>query len=402
LSKSKDELYIIGVDFKNNRDKYKKILNTKNPSWNDLNEHQGFPFKSGEHYRQFIKKRQDRDGTLKKLEVNKEIIKDEMLDKKLSSLDLKEIELKKERIRLGDQRSKLNTLIRQSARSDGLKELLESSIKNGKFNDFEFTIPKHQYGEDNEMIIPISDSHYALTIDNEFEKYNTDVFLERLANYTMQILDIKKTHKINTCHIAFLGDLISGVHMNIIRYSNQENVVSQVQNFSEYMVKFLDKISQHFENMNIYFVTGNHARNFQDKKESIDSERYENFIIWYLKARMFNHKNIVFHDSILDNTIAIGKVKGNTCFFTHGDKDTPSRIVEKLTLMIGEIPKLIYFGHSHHFSADTIQKVKTIMSGSFCVNDSYCTGIRVVGEPSQTVSIIDDNGLKCIYDCKLK
>ena len=112
MSKSKDELYIIGVDFKNNRDKYKKILNTKNPSWNDLNEHQGFPFKSGEHYRQFIKKRQDRDGTLKKLEVNKEIIKDEMLDKKLSSLDLKEIELKKERIRLGDQRSKLNTLIR--------------------------------------------------------------------------------------------------------------------------------------------------------------------------------------------------------------------------------------------------------------------------------------------------
>ena len=190
--------------------------------------------------------------------------------------------------------------------------------------------------------------------------------------------------------------------MNIIRYSNQENVVSQVQNFSEYMVKFLDKLSQYFENINIYFVTGNHARNFQDKKESIDSERYENFIIWYLKARMSNHKNIVFNDSILDNTIAIGKVKGNTCFFTHGDKDTPSRIVEKLTLMIGEIPKLIYFGHSHHFSVDTIQKVKTIMSGSFCVNDSYCTGIRVIGEPSQTVSIVDDSGLKCIYDCKIK
>ena len=38
---SKDELYSIGVDFKNNRDKYKKILNTKNPSWNDLNESQG-------------------------------------------------------------------------------------------------------------------------------------------------------------------------------------------------------------------------------------------------------------------------------------------------------------------------------------------------------------------------
>ena len=172
MSKSKDELYIIGVDFKNNRDKYKKIFNTKNPSWNDLNESQGFQFKSGEHYRQFIKKRQDRDGTLKKLGV----IRDEIIDKKLSDLDLKEIELKKERVRLGDQRSKLNTLIRQSARSDSLKELLESCIKNGNFNDFAFAVPEHLYSEDNEMIIPISDSHYALTIDNEFEKYNTDVF----------------------------------------------------------------------------------------------------------------------------------------------------------------------------------------------------------------------------------
>ena len=397
-----EEKYLIGVDFKNNKDKYKELFKTTEPRWNELNSYYGLPFFTGEAWRQFTKKRQDKDGTLKKIEVVRDIV----VDKKLNELDTKEIELKKERIRLGDQRSKLNILIRQSARSDGLKELLELCIKNGNFNEFEFTIPEHLYSEDNEMIIPISDSHYALTIDNEFEKYNTDVFLERLANYTMQILDIKKTHKINTCHIAFLGDLISGVHMNIIRYSNQENVVSQVQNFSEYMVKFLDKLSQHFENMNIYFVTGNHARNharnFQDKKESIDSERYENFIIWYLKARMSNHKNIAFRDSILDNTIAIGKVKGNTCFFTHGDKDTPSRIVEKLTLMLGEIPKLIYFGHSHHFSVDTVQKVKTIMSGSFCVNDSYCTGIRVIGEPSQTVSIIDDSGLKCIYDCKLK
>lgn len=189
--------------------------------------------------------------------------------------------------------------------------------------------------------------------------------------------------------------------MNIIRYSNQENVVSQVQNFSEYMVKFLDKLSQHFEKVNIHFVTGNHARNFQDKKESIDSERYENFIIWYLKARMNIHSNIIFHDSILDNTIAVGKVKGHTCFYTHGDKDSPNRIVEKLTLMLGEIPKLIYFGHSHHFQIDTIQKVKAIMSGSFCVNDSYCTGIRVIGEPSQTISIVGDKGLMCVYDCKL-
>jgi len=194
---SKDELYKIGTDFKNNRDKYKTILKTNNPSWTELNEHCSLPFPSGEAFRSFVKKRQSKDGTLKKQDV----FRDEVVEKKLSDLETKEIDLKKERIRLGDQRNKLNTLIRQSARGDNLKELIESSIKQGQFKNFEFIIPNHQYGEDNEMIIPISDCHYALTINNEFETYNTDVFIERLSNYLIQIIDIKKLHKINTMNV---------------------------------------------------------------------------------------------------------------------------------------------------------------------------------------------------------
>jgi len=91
LSKSKDELYIIGVDFKNDRDKYKTILNTKNPSWNDLNEYNDYPFKTGEHFRQFIKKRQDRDGTLKKLNTVKEMINNIIKDKEEVKLEIESL-----------------------------------------------------------------------------------------------------------------------------------------------------------------------------------------------------------------------------------------------------------------------------------------------------------------------
>lgn len=165
---------------------YKKHRKQLNKSWDELARE--YNYKNGEILRGTFKKYRKSIGDLK----SQEVVRDEVVEKKLSELDTKEIELKKERIRLGDQRNKLNVLIRQSARGDSLKELLESTIKNGTFNDFEFIIPKHQYGEDNEMIIPISDCHYALTIDNEFEKYNTDVFLERLSSYLLQILDIKK------------------------------------------------------------------------------------------------------------------------------------------------------------------------------------------------------------------
>ena len=91
MSKDKNEFYIMGVDFKNNRDKYKSILNTKTPSWNDLNKHNDYPFKTGEHFRQFIKKRQDRDGTLKKLNTVKEMINNIIKDKEEVKLEIESL-----------------------------------------------------------------------------------------------------------------------------------------------------------------------------------------------------------------------------------------------------------------------------------------------------------------------
>jgi hypothetical protein len=41
------------------------------------------------------------------------------------------------------------------------------------------------------------------------------------------------------------------------------------------------------------------------------------------------------------------------------------------------------------------------MSGSFVVSDEYCLNKRILGEPSQTVIIMGENGYKCSYDCKL-
>jgi predicted phosphodiesterase len=70
-------------------------------------------------------------------------------------------------------------------------------------------------------------------------------------------------------------------------------------------------------------------------------------------------------------------------------------------MMFEKKPLMVMFGHMHHFQVDTLQKVKLIMSGSFCVNDEYCLNKRIIGEPSQTVVVINDKGVKCLYDCKL-
>jgi len=393
LSKSKDELYIIGVDFKNNRDKYKILLKTNNPEWNDLNCLHGYPFKSGEAWRQFTKKKQDKDGTLKK----QNIVKDEIIDKKLSDVQMQEINLKKERVKLQDLRTSINKDIRLLARKESLNDLIKESIKDLK--PLVFIEPKHTYGEDNEMVVQISDCHFGLTVDNEFEKYNEDIFLKRLASYTLQIIDIKKKEKINKCHLCFSGDALSGlIHETIIR-NNQYGIVEQTKRFSEYMSKFIEKLSNHFEEIVVHFVTGNHSRNSEFKDKAENKDRYENFVLEFMELRTSNLKNVKFEKSILDNTIAEFYVNGFYSVLSHGDNDVPKSTHGRFLSLLDKKPIFVFLGHRHRFEVITVDKCKVITGGVFVNFDEYSTNHRYVGEASQTVTIIGEQGFICAYDC---
>lgn len=310
-------------------------------------------------------------------------------------------EIYKQKTQLRDQRNDLNNRLRKVARNEHVYELLVDAISNSSLPILEFKEHRNLVADGDELIIPLSDAHYGLTIDNEFEKYNPDVFVKRLENYYNQIIEIKSTHNISKCHVAMLGDLISGNIHYTIAVSNKENVIDQTKHVSEYIAQFLAKLSGVFPEVEVYYVSGNHSRVNPNKHDAINAERLENFIPWYLEARLAGFGNVNFNQSILDNTVAKANVNGNLVYFAHGDKDSPSRIAENLTMMFDQKPKMVMFGHMHHFELNTKQKVKLVMSGSFCVNDEYCTDKRIIGEPSQTVCVMGSRGMKCAYDCVL-
>jgi hypothetical protein len=188
-------------------------------SWDEIAMQYGY--KNGETLRSKFKKYRKSNGTL----PTKEVVRDVSFDKKLSELELQEINLKKERVKLQDLRTSINKDIRALARKESLNDLIRESIKD--LSPIIFKQPEHLYSEENEMVIQISDPHFGLTVNNEFEKYNEEIFLERLANYTLQILDIKKKEKANKCHLCFSGDVLSGIiHETIIR-NNEYGIVEQ-------------------------------------------------------------------------------------------------------------------------------------------------------------------------------
>ena len=84
-----EEKYLIGVDFKNDKDKYRKLFKTNNPTWKDLNLYHGMIFSTGEKWRKWTQRKQDKDGTLRKLDVVKDEVKVESLPNYKESVEIK-------------------------------------------------------------------------------------------------------------------------------------------------------------------------------------------------------------------------------------------------------------------------------------------------------------------------
>lgn len=373
---------------------YKKHNKELNISWDELARQYNYP--SGEALRGKFKKYRKSNGDL----PTKEIIRDASIDKKLSELELKEIELKKERIRLGDQKNKLNTIIRKTARYENLVDELKDAIKNCNLKEFSY-IP-HKFDSNKKSLIACwSDFHYGYKFSSSFNKYDTDIFAERFNYYISRIIEIGKQHNIGTLYVLGLGDYVSGEIHQSLANQNSIDVVKQTQEISEYMANGLYQLSKEFNKVHFYSVIGNHGRVTPSKDESVYTNNFEKIIPWYIKSRVANVENIVIHDNTIDDGIGIIHTNNQEIVFVHGDTDRLDNITASLSLAIGTIPTDIYIAHKHHYQVEVVNGINVIMSGSICGTDEYAKNLRKTGNACQTVAVYNNLGLECLYNVVL-
>ena len=112
-------------------------------------------------------------------------------------------------------------------------------------------------------------------------------------------------------------------------------------------------------------------------------------------------KNIYICDNNIDPEIAIFNIRGNKVFSSHGHKDAPATVVQNFTMMFEMKPDIVLLGHRHTNGITTVFDTKVIQSGCVSGTDTYASSIRKVNKPEQTVSVINDKGLLCVYDIQL-
>ena len=382
-----------------------KVNRTTLLTWDAIAKTYGYS--SGESLRCAYKVYRQKNGTLPSRE--EKISRD--VEDKLTEIDMKMIDLQKERVKLSDQKKGFNRLIRESARKEDIIEEITNAIiegvEEGTLKDFKVHkrqssyAPKFWEEPKYEMVVCFSDFHYGLSVDNYWNKTDADIFVKRLTEYINKIIDIGEMFSVSRIVVLNLGDVISGNIHTGLRVENKKNIIKQVQEVTEYIALALYELSLHFDNVDYYSAIGNHGRVTANKHESITDENFESFVSWYLKPRLSAIDNITINDNVIDKDVIVAKVKGHTITGSHGDKDTVKNIVSNMTHMIKEIPVSCYLGHLHHYAEDTIQGVNVIMSGSLIGTDTYAKDIRCFGSACQTVCLYDENGKVCSFNVVL-
>lgn len=308
------------------------------------------------------------------------------------------IESQKEKIRKQDQKREYTKLIRNSARFEKIRDDIikgVSELENKKPLTFE---DNNFFSSDKEGLVLFSDWHFGMNVDNSFNKYNKDIFNERVEKLVNKTIEYGKRNEINTLHIAQLGDLISGsIHVST-RVQSNEDLIEQIQYVSETLAEVIAKLANEFNEIKYYNVIGNHGRAGHKNDVGI-KENFEYLVTWYLEARLkgFNNVDLVSDD----DGMILAQIKNQKIVFVHGNYDRVDNVAKNLPQMLGYVPNLIISGHIHHNYEKEHGMTTVITNGSLIGADDYATQKRYMAKPSQRFLVFDENeGLECTYTIK--
>lgn len=311
--------------------------------------------------------------------------------------DLKDLilRLKKERVKLSDERVQNNAYVRQLSREETIIEIAKHTAEQMTAKKFlkEYE-PKVEVTTDKEAIIQISDWHYGIEIDNFLNKFDTDVCIERINKLLAEAKEYFSHNPVKKIYVTNLGDLIAGRIHSTIRLQSRIDVVTQCLHISEILAEFLNQLSE-CAPIEYFDCLDNHSRLEPNKSEHLDLETLARVIPWHLKFRFENNDRININTNLIDDDIMAFYVMDGKYVVggVHGHKDKPGKVVENLTLMTKIRFDLILSAHFHHFSADEQNETLVLSNGTLMGTDKYALDLRLNSKPSQNIILIDNKSV---------
>lgn len=304
-------------------------------------------------------------------------------------------EIKKERIKLSDERTQNNAFIRRLSREENIIEIAknaaeklstEKELEPFSLNSKDFTI------SDVEGILLLSDWHYGMTVNSYFNRYSPEICTKRVQKLQDKVIKKCLNNGVRNIRIVNLSDLIAGrIHLPI-RLQSRIDVITQIMEVSELLAEFIHNLSEHFT-IDYYDCTDNHSRLEPNISDSLDLESLTRITHWFLENRFQEHDKIIIHSNEVSEDIITFTCKGHKIIAVHGDKDKSPKVIDNLNSFTQDHHDLILSAHEHHFSGDEKNQSIRLSSGTLMGSDDYSEKLRLTSQPSQLLILVSEENV---------
>ena len=323
----------------------------------------------------------------------------EEIRNKISELDMKKIELKKERQKFQDQRREYNKIINKEARVEHLESRLISAATDLS-NTMRLYLEDIPYlnqdaqaeSSDNEAVLVFSDWHYGLKTENIFNKFSVEICKKRVGIVVGKAIERIRLHSCKRLHIFVLGDLIHGAIHCSARVASEELVCDQLMQATELLAQAIECLSQYVEETVVYVTYGNHARTVANKNDNIHRDNMERIVPWWLNQRFKDSDRVVIcHDE--GNEFLFADVCGHGFCASHGDNDSvrtaPKLLPALFRKKYNRDIEYILLGDKHHRENYEEIGVSAYLCSSLCGTDDYANEKRLYSGSSQLLLIVN-------------
>ena len=216
-------------------------------------------------------------------------------DKILKEYELKDVELKKEKVKIQTLRLDMNRIIKETSRTELLHEEFINVIKelcNVPLPEFK---PLLNQNVEKEYILSFADSHVGKEFKSITNEYSVKIAYDRFNKLLSETIEIIQENNINKLTILALGDVIEGMCLRISQLQQlQIGIIQQTIQFMRFIVSWLNKLSEYVEITYYQAPYANHSqiRPFGTKASDFVLEDMEKIIFTYIYDILQNNSRI--------------------------------------------------------------------------------------------------------------
>lgn len=309
------------------------------------------------------------------------------------------LELKQQRIMLSDEKRQINERLRELTRVEDFFKRLENKI-NSDESDIVLKEIVNTKDNEKEAVLMLSDWHYGILIDNEVNKYDSSIAIDRASKLVTKVKEYCILNDVKKLNVFCLGDLISSEIRTIIKMENREDLSTQIYEVGELLSECMKDLSEVVP-LEVTFTFGNHERTGL-KDLSKDSDNFTILIEKLVEKELRGYKNVIVNSSKTNSDLIYKTIKGKNFVGVHGHQENRTKVATDLqTMLNGKNVDYVCMGHLHTQSNRREGMAEVFVNGSLCGTDAYAYGKRLFSPPSQKLLIVDDYGVECIYNIQI-